>query len=516
MSREAKAIRRQGLTQDEKKAFRDYYFSLTEKPTQKDLIDWFKEHFGRTLAQSTVSTILSPKHAYLDSQDFIRGDLKRNRTPKYPALESALFEWQQQEEKRSGTVSCDQLRLAALDIWKTIPEYQNIPTPSFSNGWLEKFKRRHPLSELYKEPDPLMADVINTRKIPIQEVTKHYAPSDIFVMDEGSLFWKLTPQKSISIENVLGIQRYRARFTITLCCNADASERLPLWVVGYSKRPKAFRSKNVYPEAMNVQWRSNGTAWVTNSLMEEWLRWFDEKMKGRKVLLLLDSLSPHECALEAIRNSNNNLKHVKVAFLTSESRNITHPFDCGIMETFKTHYRLRWARYMYTEMQSQKDPLKTVNVYKALQWITESWHVDISNEDIITCFQRSGVFADDGKPKRVIPYSLIAEIETILPRICPPPMCSIEEFLMPAEEEVVDSKEDVVNQVASQFLPERDQETDEEDERGFYVPPNEALSALNTFLQYYYQQPIEDGSVIPTLLRFRRQLRGLANHIQTS
>lgn len=45
------------------------------------------------------------------------------------------------------------------------------------------------------------------------------------------------------------------------------------------------------------------TAWQNRSLFAEWLRQFDAKMHGRRVLLLLDNASCHDVALNATISS---------------------------------------------------------------------------------------------------------------------------------------------------------------------------------------------------------------------
>jgi hypothetical protein len=50
-------------------------------------------------------------------------------------------------------------------------------------------------------------------------------------------------------------------------------------------------------ESLGVKWRANKKAWMVIGIMVEWLRWFDNLIAGRKVILLLDNFSAHECAV---------------------------------------------------------------------------------------------------------------------------------------------------------------------------------------------------------------------------
>jgi len=51
---------------------------------------------------------------------------------------------------------------------------------------------------------------------------------------------------------------------------------------------------------------------MTGSIMEEWLRWFDSKMQGQKVVLLIDNFSAHKSAVELIKSSNSQLQNTLV------------------------------------------------------------------------------------------------------------------------------------------------------------------------------------------------------------
>ena len=53
---------------------------------------------------------------------------------------------------------------------------------------------------------------------------------------------------------------------------------------------------------------------MTTVIMTEWLTWFNKRMYGRRVLLLLDNFSAHEVAVRTL-TENNTLKNTRVEFL---------------------------------------------------------------------------------------------------------------------------------------------------------------------------------------------------------
>jgi hypothetical protein len=77
-----------------------------------------------------------------------------------------------------------------------------------------------------------------------------------------------------------------------LTTNGDGTKKLDLWVIGKLKNPRCF--KNINQKLLRIEYYNNKSKWITGMVIEEYLRWFNKKMYGRKVLLLLDNFSGHE------------------------------------------------------------------------------------------------------------------------------------------------------------------------------------------------------------------------------
>lgn len=132
--------RRRGITDDERKALRDYFHengqSPTDRPSQKHLQSWFSEKFDHKITQSSISTILSPAYAHLDTQENLNLPQKmKKRNPDWPDLEEALFEWQSILSKRGVTVSGEMLKEEAGRLWRQLPKYRG------PNGQMDGSKR---------------------------------------------------------------------------------------------------------------------------------------------------------------------------------------------------------------------------------------------------------------------------------------------------------------------------------------------------------------------------------------
>jgi len=72
--------------------------------------------------------------------------------------------------------------------------------------------------------------------------------------------------------------------------------------------------------------------------MLNWLTWFNKRISGRKVLLLIDGFSAHKAAVRTIFK-NGSLKNTRVEFLPPNYTSVYQPLDQGIIANFKLFYR---------------------------------------------------------------------------------------------------------------------------------------------------------------------------------
>jgi hypothetical protein len=155
---------RQTATNTERQALRRWWGDDSYgKREHKDAILWFKEQYGRELKTSTVSDYLGPKYAYLDNATLSKFELasRRTRDPEYKELEDVLAEWQLRYDRHpdSGSTTGDLLRIKAIEFWEKLPVYAGRPVPKFSNGWLDKFKKRHGIKERGRHGEDASAQV---------------------------------------------------------------------------------------------------------------------------------------------------------------------------------------------------------------------------------------------------------------------------------------------------------------------------------------------------------------------
>ena len=138
-------IKRIAFTVDEKVALRKQHAQNPEL-SQKALCKWFEESFSKPIRQGTVSEVLSTRYSHLDKQITpSQAASKKQRLQAYPALETALSQWLLAQGP-TPVISGEALKTKARFFWHQIPQYQGQQEPSFSDGWLARFKHRHGIS----------------------------------------------------------------------------------------------------------------------------------------------------------------------------------------------------------------------------------------------------------------------------------------------------------------------------------------------------------------------------------
>lgn len=387
--------------------------------------------------------------------------------------------------------------------------------PDFGNSWLYGFQKRHGIK--YREHHRGMASeyiVAEESMVAIREYLADISPNNIYNCDETGLFWKLVPDRSLSTRNLPGRKPEKARISALFCCNADGSDKLPIWFVGSAAKPRAFSAAGVHPAHLNMYWRSNHSARMTTPIFEEFLRWFDKRMTGRKVVLLMDNFSAHENALRIIEASGQPLQNTRVIWLPPNSTSKFQPLDQGIIWSWKANWRRNWVRFISREVTEKRNPMATMNVVTAVRWGIEAWDLGVTPETIKTCFHKAlqGSSMDTGLES--IEPEIRQELQVLEEaHIITDPM-DVSQFLEPSEEKVEDIDEQVVARIIARFEPEQEESDQEEEEEEEVVVPcvtaAQALLALQQ-LRTYEEQTGGDTEMILRLTRRERDIRLASN-----
>ena len=177
-------------------------------------------------------------------------------------------------------------------------------------------------------------------------ILQRYRPSEIYNADETGLFWKLLPDNSLgfSEKTYHMTKQPKTRITVLVGANMDGSDKLPLFVIGKSKRPRVFKNVTV-----PVEYTTNEKAWMTRALFEDWIKKLDGRMRleGRHIALLVDNCPAHPFI---------GMSNVELIFLPPNTTSVTQPIDASIIENLKFHYRFILANRRLETADNDKPP----------------------------------------------------------------------------------------------------------------------------------------------------------------
>lgn len=536
-SRKKPSLSRRAITNAQRIALRTWFRDpVNGKLTQANAIEWWNRSYGYPLSSSSVSEILSIRYQYLDVGEEVaqlkslQPSRKRERSAKWEVLEAALFEWEQRYQTVHGTVTGDLLRMKATELWGKLPQYSGLDCPTWSEGWLGKFKERHDIKRRKKTGESGDADLgedslEQMRKI--RERVKEYSPEDIYNMDETGFHWKKLPDRGLTTLSGGGKKVDKTRITANLCCNSNGTDKLPIWFIGEAAKPRCFAAAKIKNlESLGSFWRHNATAWMENGIMKEWLRWFDNRA-GRKVLLLMDNFSAHEMAVEYFgreeegdENKFERLRWTTVVWLPANSTSVFQPLDQGIIQNWKCYVKREFLRFLMAEFDAGRDIKKTHHVLRAVRWGIDAWEEGVTSTVIQNCWIRSHVLIGErvGQKKEKRKESAwddceellggirrdIAELQR-LGRIVE--AMDSRSFINPVEEVIADEDHDIIDHIVARFGLEKEAESEEEVEEVQQVTASEAFTALQTLKLYKEQQEQVDQRFMKSLRAEERELQ---------
>ncbi|THY24469.1 DDE-domain-containing protein [Aureobasidium pullulans] len=347
------------------------------------------------------------------------------------------------------------------------------------------------------------------------QIASQFNPADIYICDETKLYWNQSPDRRMLASET-------AQMLNMICCNADGTDKLPLWLIGTHQSPRAFDLAGININALNCVWRANNSAELQFVIMRDWLRWFDKRMAGRRVLLFLDDLNIHQDVIESFRSTQQPLQNTIVYRLPSPHPEKFQPPAKGIIRTFKAHYRKKWLRHMCDQIAIRKAPLNKTNVLHAVRWAIQAWQ-STSASAIHTCWAHSTLIpsADEITPdpslEFVIPGTLEAtlEIQTLLDRLRQQTGIrlhnTINDFIDPREEDYKDTPN---APLVPAFVTRADHEPGEEADAQARVTVKEALKALEVLRKFEEQAADEQVTLIQRLDEHEERLRRKEREIE--
>ncbi len=158
--------------------------------TQADLIMWLQETHNVSVSQGMISLTLKRSAEILAKKEDVNRTAKRQRTVKYPLMETTLYQWfltYQDQVNMSGDLTKEKAAYFLAELYLGHRAFE------FSNGWLEAFKNCRGIKSYrrYGESGSANMAVIEESLPQIRLTLDQYERRDIYNMDETGLFYRM-------------------------------------------------------------------------------------------------------------------------------------------------------------------------------------------------------------------------------------------------------------------------------------------------------------------------------------
>ena len=408
---------------------------------------------------ATISRIIRNKVNILELVDDGEGTRKKRRTLKSDALEVVLVIWMWDQYAQHIFVSDDDIKQKGMRILtqanKELPEEKRLDM-KFSNGWLEKFKKRNKVMRYRSNNHAVgcagqVPPLSNMPQI-IERVSK-FAAKDVWHADEFGLYYMRGPYDSAGDQGKSGSTQTKntPRFTFLACANGDGTEKFPLMAVGKTSKRVFWQRRT--EDDIKFDYHQNAHSWMSTMIFFEWLKKFDRfisKTQGRKAILLLDSAPCH-----GKPDMLPELENVEVTFLPSNIERSVLPLYAGAIPCIKRRYRRRQMSRALDVLDEETSTMYRVDQFTAIKWVCDIWE-RLEQDIIVQGWQCLGVFKNDNGVKDNTLLSKVAvteqtDIDVILRQVHPNRTrkhLTIAEFLNP------NGEDDCVARVSEQYLVE--------------------------------------------------------------
>nr|XP_024218404.1 jerky protein homolog-like [Halyomorpha halys] len=251
---------------------------------------------------------------------------KRLRKPASEVLDEAVWLWFCQEREKGTPLSGPLIKAKATSLHSSLNAEGDFHA---SEGWLHRWKKRHGIQQFTISGEKLSADqeaatafIDLFRNILVNE---ELSTEQVYNLDETGLNFKMLPNKTLAAKNnknIVGYKLAKERLTLALCSNGSGTHKLPLFVIGKSRKPRAFKNISNL-SALPVHYRAQKSAWMDRELFSEWFNnvfvpevanYLKDKNLPQKAILLLDNAPSHPTDLKK--------NEVRTIFFTSKCNSL--------------------------------------------------------------------------------------------------------------------------------------------------------------------------------------------------
>jgi hypothetical protein len=326
---------------------------------------------------------------------------KRPRVVTRPDVERAVLLWFRSMQEHGETVSGLMLseKRTRFEKLLEVPDEERL---GGSMGWVASFCRTYQIKEYRRHGEAGSVDLegVEAERRRLAPILAKYAKKDQFNADETGLFAYASPDRTLSTHAMSGKKQDKFRITLLFTANADGSEKLPIFFIGKSKQPRAFKKKT--PLQRGFHYRNNKKAWMNAELFEEWLKSIDQAMRrdNRHIILLLDNFSGHSVVYEPT--------NIRVEFFEPNMTSFIQPLDAGIIRCFKAYYRRAVCLRALNRDEAGEADIWKINILEAMMISKQAWN-NVSAETIEHCWDHTKIHGKTTLPATSVSQPSLAE-----------------------------------------------------------------------------------------------------------
>ena len=253
-----------------------------------------------------------------------------------------------------------------------------------SQGWLQRFKNRHGISQVSIAGEVRSADAEAANSYPekLREIIEEggYAAEQIYNCDETGLCYKMLPNKTLAMKDDPhkheGFKKIKDRVTILFCVNKTGNHKVKPLCIGKSKNPRCFHHVN--RSTLPFSYDASKNAWMTSSIFEHWFhkefvpavrKHLRQQRLEPKALLLLDNCPAHPPSDNLVSRDG----RIRVSYLPKNTTSKIQPLDQGIISTFKMLYRRELTKKIVNADRPVQETLKTISIKEMIHLSGQSW-----------------------------------------------------------------------------------------------------------------------------------------------
>ena len=462
---------------------------------------------------------------------------KKLKLAKDEDLDKAIYTWFCRERTKGMPISGPIIKAQAQKFNRELNGNEEFLA---SDGWLDKFKKRHGISKIAISGECRSADVEAADAYPLQLRTiiqeGGYHKEQIYNADETGLYFKMLPDVTLAAKGEKGkkegYKQAKDRITVLFCVNKTGSHKLKPLVIGKFANPRCFHHIN--RATLPVSYKNSKNAWMTSKIFEDWFhkefvpdvrKHLRRQKLETKAILLLDNCPAHPPA-ETLTSKDGK---IKVVYLPKNTTSKIQPLDQGVIATFKMLYRKSLVRAMIDENTEVTDFIKRLNLKECFYIASKAWD-GVTAKTIENCWmkglgpafdlpQETESQNDDEQSEEEEDFegftqADVDEARRVLQKCTNEAMSSddVQKWIAcdedcPTSSDITD--EDIIAEVRGEETEVNNEEEEDEKEDSGDAPPKiaEAIAGLEVGLQWLETQEVDSIKVL--------QLRGLIDFAKT-